>query len=151
MALVLLYSSLLIGGMIVSQFFSLEALRPFLSTLTMIFLSYIMIEVGLEFTLNKKRLKSYGWDYIVAATAAAFPWVLCAGYFIAVFHTPRQEAFLVAGLPLQPPQGFCLQCLRRQGSRLDRPLERNAGMEAATNRSAPSNLYWSPKATLHSH
>ena len=93
---VFLYSGLLIGGMVVSQVADLAPWRAMLSTATMVCLAYIMIEVGLEFTLDKRQLRSYGWDYVVAATAAAFPWIFCAFYFLLVFQTSWQEAFLVS-------------------------------------------------------
>lgn len=41
-----------------------------------------MIHVGYEFEIDKSKPKQYGWDYLVAATAAMFPWLFCAGYFI---------------------------------------------------------------------
>ncbi len=44
----------------------------------MIFLAYIMIEVGMEFDIDKSRLGSYAIDYGIAMAAAAVPW-LCAG------------------------------------------------------------------------
>jgi len=34
--------------------------------------------------LDKSRPRDYAWDYVVAATAAAFPWILCALYFVYV-------------------------------------------------------------------
>ena len=49
---------------------------------TMVLLSYIMINVGFEFELDKTRLKSYGKDYLIAMTAATFPWIFCAVYFM---------------------------------------------------------------------
>lgn len=49
---------------------------------TMVCLSYIMIHVGFEFTIDKDHLGKYGWDYVVAMTAAAFPWLFCAMYFV---------------------------------------------------------------------
>ena len=49
---------------------------------TMFHLSYIMINVGFEFEIDKTRLRSYGKDYLVAMTAASFPWIFCALYFM---------------------------------------------------------------------
>lgn len=115
MALVLLYSGLLIGGMAVSQFFNLEAIRPFLMTVTMTCLAYIMLEVGLEFTIDKKRLGSYGWDYVVAMTAAAFPWVFCAVYFMTFFQTPWKEAFLVGRFAAPTSAGVLFAMLAAAG------------------------------------
>lgn len=43
------------------------------SFLTLTSLGFIMIHVGYEFEIDKSNLKSYGWDYVEAMTAAAFP------------------------------------------------------------------------------
>jgi Kef-type K+ transport system membrane component KefB len=51
---------------------------------TMVALAFIMIHVGYEFELDKNNLRQYGWDYIVAMTAAAFPWIFVVLYFILV-------------------------------------------------------------------
>ncbi|MEW5924919.1 MAG: cation:proton antiporter, partial [Candidatus Zixiibacteriota bacterium] len=58
--------------------------------LTMIMLGFIMIHVGYEFEIDRTRLRSYGIDYLVAATAAAFPWIFCALYFVFFFNDPAQ-------------------------------------------------------------
>jgi Kef-type K+ transport system membrane component KefB len=49
---------------------------------TMVALAFIMIHVGYEFELDKTNLRQYGWDYVVAMTAAAFPWVFVVLYFM---------------------------------------------------------------------
>ena len=63
-------------------------------------LSYIMINVGFEFEIDKSRLRSYGKDYLVAMTAATFPWIFCSCYFMFALgdghNVPWREA-LVAG------------------------------------------------------
>jgi hypothetical protein len=46
----------------------------------MVALAFIMIHVGYEFELDKTNLHQYGWDYVVAMTAAAFPWLFVALY-----------------------------------------------------------------------
>jgi Kef-type K+ transport system membrane component KefB len=56
--------------------------------LTMIALAFIMIHVGYEFDIDKSNLRQYGWDYVIAATAAAFPWIFCAAYFVVVLGPP---------------------------------------------------------------
>ncbi len=87
---VLNLSLLLIVGLVGSQllpiflpdfYYSIEWV---VKILTMVCLSYIMIHVGFEFTIDKSRLGEYGWDYAVAMTAAAFPWIFCALYFVYV-------------------------------------------------------------------
>lgn len=54
------------------------------SFLTLTGLGFIMIHVGYEFEIDKSNLKAYGWDYVVAMTAAAFPWIFVSVYFIYV-------------------------------------------------------------------
>jgi hypothetical protein len=51
-----------------------------------------MIRVGYEFVIDKSRLRSYGWDYVVAATAATFPWLFVAIYFIFVLSDASASA-----------------------------------------------------------
>lgn len=53
---------------------------------TLVFLAFIMIHVGIEFSIDRTRLRSYGWDYFVAFTAASLPWIFCALYFVYMFH-----------------------------------------------------------------
>jgi Kef-type K+ transport system membrane component KefB len=81
---VLIYSLLLVAGLIISQFISPAAAvtAGIIRLLTMIALSFIMIHVGYEFEIDKSRPRQYAWDYFVAFTAAAFPWVFCALYFV---------------------------------------------------------------------
>ena len=112
---IILYSSLLILGMIVSQAVDLSNIHLPLSTLTMICLAYIMIEVGLEFSIDKKKIKSYGTDYLVAATAAAFPWIFCALYFIGIFHTHWKEALLIARFAAPTSAGVLFAMLAAAG------------------------------------
>lgn len=92
---VLIYSMLLIAGLVGSQLLpstlgpSYDAFMPWIQALTMVALSYIMIGVGREFEIDKSNLKQYGWDYVVGATAAAFPWIFCCLYFIYVILPPE--------------------------------------------------------------
>lgn len=87
---VALYSTLLVTGMVLSQLFpaifgeGYATLYIVFHFISMVFLGFIMIRVGIEFEIHKDRLASYGWDYIVAMTAAAFPWIFCVMYFIAI-------------------------------------------------------------------
>ncbi|WP_413111205.1 sodium:proton antiporter [Thaumasiovibrio sp. DFM-14] len=83
----MLYSALLMLGLICSQIFpavfaGYSSLQPLLMMLTMAALSYIMINVGREFELDKSNLKQYGWDYVVAMTTATFPWIAVVLYFV---------------------------------------------------------------------
>ncbi|UCE25421.1 MAG: cation:proton antiporter [Candidatus Zixiibacteriota bacterium] len=88
---VLVFSVLLVVGLIASQY--LDKLggdsymaRETVRVLTMIMLGFIMIHVGYEFEIDRSRLGSYGFDYLIAATAAGFPWIFCAVYFVLVFN-----------------------------------------------------------------
>lgn len=91
---VLIYSLLLLGGLVASQ--ALPSLGPGLHEplahvirlATMVGLAFIMIHVGHEFDLDKSDLRQYGWDYAVAATAATFPWLLVTLYFVFVLASP---------------------------------------------------------------
>jgi hypothetical protein len=87
---VLLYSILLFIGLGLSQ--ALPALLGnaqdgfafTIRVLTMTGLAFIMIHVGFEFHIDKSRLGKYGWDYVVAFTAASFPWIFVTAYFMFV-------------------------------------------------------------------
>ncbi len=88
MRLVVLFSVLLVLGMVLSQVLPeiagpvYQQLSRAITVLTMMGLAFIMIHVGYEFELDKSNLRQYGWDYVVAATAAAFPWIFAAAYFV---------------------------------------------------------------------
>jgi Kef-type K+ transport system membrane component KefB len=87
---VAIFSLLLIAGMVGAQLLPGLAGDAFaevshgLRLATMVALAFIMIHVGYEFELDKAHLRQYGWDYIVAMTAAAFPWVFVVLYFLFV-------------------------------------------------------------------
>lgn len=81
---VITYSLLLVAGLGVSQFLADHVVKLSLAIrlATMVTLAFIMIHVGYEFEIDKSRPRQYVWDYLVAFTAAAFPWILCAAYFV---------------------------------------------------------------------
>lgn len=87
---VLAYSLLLVAGLTLSQVTpavageGYSAAAPYIKFGTVAALAFIMLRVGMEFELDKSRWRSYGLDYAVAATAAAFPWIFCAVYFVGV-------------------------------------------------------------------
>lgn len=83
---VVVYSLLLIAGLITSQFLGTApaALHKAIALGAMVALSFIMIHVGYEFEIDKSRPRQYVWDYVVAGTAAALPWIFCALYFVFV-------------------------------------------------------------------
>lgn len=84
---ILYLTVLLILGLIMSQVVPtlFDTVPAWINTvrhfLTMMFLCYIMVEVGREFDLEGRKPREFGWDYVVAATAAAFPWIFCVIYF----------------------------------------------------------------------
>jgi len=84
---IFLYSLLLVIGLIGSQLLpeivgsSDHLVFEIINFLMMITLAYIMIKVGLEFEIDKSKIKSYAWDYLVAMVSAALPWIFVAFYF----------------------------------------------------------------------
>jgi len=56
--------------------------------LTMLSLSFIMIRVGYEFDIDKSNMEQYGWDYLVAFSAAGLPWIFVSFYFTFVLLPP---------------------------------------------------------------
>jgi Kef-type K+ transport system membrane component KefB len=87
---VAIFSLLLIAGMVGAQLLpgltgdTYAEVSHGLRLATMVALAFIMIHVGYEFELDKTNLRQYGWDYVVAMTAAAFPWVFVVLYFMFV-------------------------------------------------------------------
>jgi hypothetical protein len=91
---VIIYSLLLVGGMGLSQLAFVQLFSAAIATVTMIFLAYIMIEVGMEFDIDKSRLSSYAIDYGIAMGAAAIPWLCAAFYFWWFFNLGFKESLL---------------------------------------------------------
>ena len=52
-------------------------------------LSFIMINVGREFEVDKTRWRSYAGDYFIAMATAAMPWFLIAIYYVFVLLPPE--------------------------------------------------------------
>jgi len=50
--------------------------------LTNLCLSFIMINVGYEFDIDKSNVKNYAKDYLVASCAAGLPWIFVAAWFV---------------------------------------------------------------------
>jgi len=99
--MVLVFCALLILGIISGQMFDLSGAREVLALITSICLAYIMIEVGLEFSVDKRKIKSYGWDSVVAFIAAALPALLWFIYFTVFIQSPWKSA-LLSGLSCAP-------------------------------------------------
>jgi Kef-type K+ transport system membrane component KefB len=99
---VLLFYILLLLGLIGSQWLpgrmgsTYPAIGDIVRVLTMAGLSFIMIRVGYEFDVDKSRLRQYGWDYVVAFTAASFPWIFVTLYFVFVLLPPDAWGTLAA-------------------------------------------------------
>lgn len=88
---VLSFSVLLLLGLVLSQSLPVllgegyEGVKSiYLTPLLSICLSFIMINVGREFELDKSRWRDYTADYFIAMATAALPWILIALYFIFV-------------------------------------------------------------------
>src|ERR1044072_3567022 len=92
---VITYSLLLVAGMVLSQMPMVQSSNPVLMPLTMIFLAYIMVEVGMEFDIDKSRLGSYALDYGIAMDAASVPWLCAACYFWWFFNLGFKESLLI--------------------------------------------------------
>ena len=92
---VLTYSVLLFVGLGLSQALPAalgsypDTLANAIRLLTLTGLGFIMIQVGFEFNIDKSNRGQYGWDYVVAFTAASFPWVFVTGYFLLVMLPPE--------------------------------------------------------------
>lgn len=99
--MVLVFCLLLIAGIIGGQLFDLSGVRKLLVFITSGCLAYIMIEVGLEFSVDKRKIRSYEWDAGVAFTAAALPAFLWFLYFSIFMQQPWRPA-VIAGLSSAP-------------------------------------------------
>ena len=92
---VLSFSLLLIVGLVLSQTLpgvmgeSYQGLSDAVYMLLGCCLSFIMINVGREFELDKSNVGSYVKDYCVAMLAAAAPWLLIAVYYIFFLLPPE--------------------------------------------------------------
>ena len=92
---VLSFSLVLMLGLIASQILpgvlgdNYEMLRSGVNALLYICLSFIMINVGREFELDKSRWRTYAGDYFIAMDTAAMPWLLIALYYVFVLLPPE--------------------------------------------------------------
>jgi hypothetical protein len=92
---VLSFSAVLILGLIASQVLpsifgaNYDSFRTITNTLLYICLSFIMINVGREFELDKSQWRSYAGDYFIAMATAAMPWLLIALYYVFVLLPPE--------------------------------------------------------------
>lgn len=92
---VLSFSVFLIVGLIVSQFLpsiaggEYSTVKAVSNTLLYVCLSFIMINVGREFEVDKVRWRSYAEDYFIAMATAAMPWFFIALYYVFVLLPPE--------------------------------------------------------------
>ena len=93
---VLSFSVLLVAGLVLSQSLpvlvgteGIGAVRTVANILLYVCLSFIMINVGREFEVDKSRWKSYTQDYFIAMATAAMPWFLIALYYVFVLLPPE--------------------------------------------------------------
>ncbi|MEG1622055.1 MAG: sodium:proton antiporter [Alistipes sp.] len=95
MAKVLSFSLLLLLGLVASQLLPAQlgtgyaTFKIGANTALAICLSFIMIQVGREFEIDKTRWKSYTKDYFIAMATAAAPWLLIAIYYVFVLLPPE--------------------------------------------------------------
>lgn len=122
-----LFTTNLIIGLILSQVLGAvldkhgyEAWMQIVTGATMWCLCFIMINVGYEFTIDKNALGDYGLDYLIAMTAAGFPWIFVAAYFfIAVGgdSMPIDQALLIARFAAPTSAGILFSMLDAAGLR----------------------------------
>lgn len=109
------YSLLMILGIALSQFFDIDPIRSKLNFVTITALGYIMIEVGLEFNIDKSKLASYGKDYLIAMTAATFPWLFCSFYFWTFFDIELTKAAIIGRFAAPTSAGVLFTMLAAAG------------------------------------
>ena len=112
---VFIYSILLVAGMGLSQLATVQTFATTITVLTMIFLAYIMIEVGMEFDIDKSRLHTYALDYVIAMAAAAVPWLCAAIYFWWFFGLGFKESLLVGRFASPTSAGILFTMLAATG------------------------------------
>ncbi|NCC09033.1 MAG: sodium:proton antiporter [Bacteroidia bacterium] len=91
---VLSFSAFLMIGLVLSQILPgvggvYESIKPVTNILLYVCLSFIMINVGREFVLDKSRWRSYAQDYFIAMATAALPWLLIALYYVFILLPPE--------------------------------------------------------------
>ncbi|MFQ5585257.1 MAG: sodium:proton antiporter, partial [Thermodesulfobacteriota bacterium] len=124
---ILLLSGLLLVGLIASQVFPslipanyYEGYSHVIKILTTVGLGFIMVRVGYEFDIDKNKLRAYGWDYVVAATAATLPWLFVAIYFVFVLSDEStivvwKESLLVSRFASPTSAGVLFSMLAAAG------------------------------------
>lgn len=92
---VLSFSVFLMVGLLASQFLpravgeGYASVKSVSNVFLYVCLSFIMINVGREFEVDKTRWRSYAEDYFIAMATAAMPWILIAVYYVYVLLPPE--------------------------------------------------------------
>ena len=92
---VLSFSVFLVVGLLVSQYLPVwvgenyDAVKTVSNVFLYVCLSFIMINVGREFEVDKSRWRTYAEDYFIAMATAAMPWFLIASSYIYVLLPPE--------------------------------------------------------------
>lgn len=114
----------LLIGLVLSQVTSIvfekdlfKVYTKIVTGLTMWCLSFIMINVGYEFTIDKAALSDYMWDYLIAMTAAGFPWVFVGVWFALLFQDSLKfdDALLIARFAAPTSAGILFSMLEGAG------------------------------------
>lgn len=113
----------LICGLLLSQLLgaslskdAYKAVSEVIQAVTMWALSFIMINVGYEFTVDMKAWRWYVADYLIAMTAAGFPWLFVAAWFQATISSMKlDQAFLVARFAAPTSAGILFSMLEAAG------------------------------------
>lgn len=115
MVTIWLFSLALICGITISQLIDLEPYKTPLFFLIDTLLAYIMMEVGLEFLIQKKKWKSYLVDYGVASLAAGLPWIFCFIYFLNFGSRSWEENLLLSRFAAPTATGILFAMLGLAG------------------------------------
>ncbi|MCH9609137.1 MAG: hypothetical protein S4CHLAM45_03580 [Chlamydiales bacterium] len=116
MYLVYLFSGCLIVGMLFGQLVDMSGSLSLITFFADICLSFIMMEVGLEFVIYKEKWKSYFKDYFIAALAAGLPWIFCFIYFYTQFSANSwEETLLIARFAAPTSSGILFSMLTAAG------------------------------------
>ncbi|GMH88166.1 hypothetical protein TL16_g11078 [Triparma laevis f. inornata] len=88
-----------------------------IAVLTMTCLSFIMINVGYEFDIDKAHVSKYISDYLIAMTAAGFPWIFVAFWFVYVVPEPLPwgDSLLAARFAAPTSAGILFSMLEAAG------------------------------------
>lgn len=116
--MIVIFSILLIAGILAGQIFDLSGSRGFSEFITSVCLAYIMIEVGLEFSVDKGHGRSYAWDAVVAFSAAFLPALLWFMYFIFILHAPWRSSVLAGASSAPTSAGILFSMMMAAGLQL---------------------------------